>query len=250
MNRRQFLRDTAITAMLARVPLASAQAAATEIAFTFDDPTTDGGGNLTWHEINEQITRHALCLQSQVNPVCLRQTHRQRVRDNNWSPPGIAPAISSAIILYSHLDFNVSTDTDSGELKKVTLAEFEGDFLRNDPLIRDYRHFTRLFRYPFFKEGDTVEKRDGMRAFLQEHGYRIGRATIDASDWAIAARLQKRIDAQPHAALGGISRFPAAAHLGACPVLRFARPSACSIGQCGTRWSFIIMRSTRYFLII
>ena len=31
-----------------------------------------------------------------------------------------------------------------------------------------------------------------MRSFLQQRGYRIGRATIDASDWAIASRLEKR----------------------------------------------------------
>lgn len=73
----------------------------------------------------------------------------------------------------SHLYFNVSTDTDPDGFKRISLAEFESDALKNEPLIRNCDHFTRLFRYPFFKEGDTAEKRDGMRAFLQEHGYRI-----------------------------------------------------------------------------
>jgi peptidoglycan-N-acetylglucosamine deacetylase len=206
MNRRQFLRDTALTAMLARVPLASAQASATEIAFTFDDPTTDDSGNLTWHEINQRIlaTLSAYNLKS-ILFVCGKRVDSESGQQlvAAWDRAGHLIGNHS----YSHLYFNVSTDTEPGGLKKVTLAEFEADFLRNDPLIRDYRHFTRLFRYPFFKEGDTVEKRDGMRAFLQEHGYRIGRATIDASDWAIAARLQKRIDAQPHAALVGYRDF-------------------------------------------
>src|SRR5207245_9992734 len=39
----------------------------------------------------------------------------------------------------------------------------------------------------------TVEKRDGMRSFLRQHGYRIGRATVDASDWAINTRLENRV---------------------------------------------------------
>ena len=104
---------------------------------------------------------------------------------------------------YSHLNFNDSVDADGS--KQVTLAEFEADAQKNEPLIRNYQHFDRMFRYPFFKEGDTVEKRDGMRAFLQQHGYRIGRATIDASDWAIDARLQKRVDGQPSRRPGGIS---------------------------------------------
>ncbi len=64
-----------------------------------------------------------------------------------------------------------------------------------------------MFRYPFFKEGDTAEKRDGMRTFLHEHGYRIGRATIDASDWAIDDRLQRRAAAQPGADLTGYRDF-------------------------------------------
>jgi hypothetical protein len=43
----------------------------------------------------------------------------------------------------------------------VALAEFEADALKNEALIRRYSHFKRLFRYPYFEEGDTVEKRDG-----------------------------------------------------------------------------------------
>jgi peptidoglycan/xylan/chitin deacetylase (PgdA/CDA1 family) len=205
MNRRQFLRNAAITAAVARIPLASAQASP-EIAFTFDDPTTEGGANLKWPERNQRIldTLAAYNLKS-ILFVCGKRVDTESGQQlvAAWDRAGHLIGNHS----YSHLNFNASTDTDPGGLKKVTLAEFEADFLRNEPPIRDYRHFTRLFRYPFFKEGDTVEKRDGMRAFLHEHGYRIGRATIDASDWAIADRLQKRVDAQPHAGLAGYRDF-------------------------------------------
>jgi hypothetical protein len=67
--------------------------------------------------------------------------------------------------------------------------------------LRSDSHFVPFFRYPYFKEGNTVEKRDGLRAFLQQHGYRIGRATIDASDWAIDARLRGRVKQNPEAEL-------------------------------------------------
>jgi len=89
----------------------------------------------------------------------------------------------------------------------VTLAEFEADALKNEPLISSYPHFVRLFRYPFFKEGDTAEKRDSMRSFLSEHGYRIGRGTIDASDWAISARLESRAKGNLKADLSGYGNF-------------------------------------------
>jgi len=71
------------------------------------------------------------------------------------------------------------------------LTEFEADTLKNEALIRDYSRFVRLFRFPFFKEGDTAEKRDGMRSFLQQYGYRSGRATIDASDWPSTAEWKR-----------------------------------------------------------
>ena len=95
--------------------------------------------------------------------------------------------------------------SDGSDDANVTLAQFEGDALKNEPLIAGYTHFIRLFRFPFFKEGDTREKRDGMRVFLRQHGYRIGRATIDASDWAISSRMEKRIQQDGKAALSPIA---------------------------------------------
>src|SRR5205085_818180 len=66
---------------------------------------------------------------------------------------------------YSHVNFNSD---------EVSLAGFEADLLKNEQFIRDYPRFVRLFRFPYFKEGDTAAKRDGMRSFLQQHGYRSG----------------------------------------------------------------------------
>lgn len=204
MNRRQFLNYAAATAMLAAIPRAWGASRIPEIAFTFDDPTTDGGAGLTWAELNDRM----LATLDSNNLKSILFVCGKRVDSNSGSQliaawDGAGHLISNHS--YSHLNFNSSTDDDGS--KKVTLAEFEADALKNEPLIRDSHHFTRLFRYPFFKEGDTVEKRDGMRSFLQQHGYRIGRATIDASDWAIDARLQKRVEANPHADLAGYRDF-------------------------------------------
>src|SRR5262245_18595147 len=97
---------------------------------------------------------------------------------------------------YSHLNFN-----------KVTLTDFAADAVKNEPLIVSYRHFAKLFRYPYLKEGDTAAKRDGMREFLQQRGYRNGRVTIDASDWAISGRLESRVKKDPKADLSGYRDF-------------------------------------------
>lgn len=202
MNRREFLQYTATTAMLSAVPVASKQNKSPEIALTFDDPTTDGGANLSWHDVNQRIlaTLAGHNLKS-ILFVCGKRVDRKAGQEliAAWDRAGHLVGNHS----YSHLYFNASTDSGA----TVTLDEFEQDALKNEPIIREYQHFVRLFRYPFFKEGDTIEKRDGMRAFLREHGYRIGRATIDASDWAIDKRMAQRIAAQPNADLTGYRDF-------------------------------------------
>jgi peptidoglycan/xylan/chitin deacetylase (PgdA/CDA1 family) len=55
------------------------------------------------------------------------------------------------------------------------------------------------FRYPFLHEGDTVEKRRAVRAYLLAHGYRIAQVTLDWEDylWNSAyARCVVRNDAK------------------------------------------------------
>jgi hypothetical protein len=91
---------------------------------------------------------------------------------------------------YSHLNFNDP---------KTTYDDFVADFDRNEPLIRPYRRFTRLFRYPFLKEGDTADKRDRFRDLLKQKGYRVGHVTIDASDWYVDDRMIARLKSQPAA---------------------------------------------------
>jgi len=82
-----------------------------------------------------------------------------------------------------------------------SFEQFSQDVLRVDALIKDLPGFTKRFRFPALKEGDTVQKRDKMRAFLTEHGYRMGYVTIDASDWYIDQRLRARLAKAPEADL-------------------------------------------------
>lgn len=83
--------------------------------------------------------------------------------------------------------------------KKVGLAAFEADVAKMDALLQPIPGFTKLFRFPFLKEGDTAEKRDGFRAWLQAQGYRNGAVTIDASDWYYDSRFLAWKEAHPGA---------------------------------------------------
>jgi peptidoglycan/xylan/chitin deacetylase (PgdA/CDA1 family) len=85
---------------------------------------------------------------------------------------------------------------------KTDLAAFLADTERMDALLRPIPGFTRLLRFPYLKEGDTAEKRDGARAWMKAHGYRNGAVTIDASDWYYDARFAAWRKARPGAPSG------------------------------------------------
>ena len=85
---------------------------------------------------------------------------------------------------YSHRNYNAPA---------TVVSEYLQDILRAEALLKDYPRFRKYFRFPMLKEGDTAAKRDAMRSFLAQHGYRSGHVTIDNSDWAIENRLSARL---------------------------------------------------------
>lgn len=99
---------------------------------------------------------------------------------------------------YSHLHF---------PSKKITLENYRDDFLKVEPMISSMKHFTKLYRFPYLKEGDTKKKRDGMREALKKHGYSQGYASIDASDWYIDLRMRERLTKDLNADLTGYRDF-------------------------------------------
>ncbi|WP_253715821.1 polysaccharide deacetylase family protein [Bdellovibrio bacteriovorus] len=74
-----------------------------------------------------------------------------------------------------------------------TLHEFSADILVADKKLQQFPTFQKIFRFPYLKEGDSVEKRDGMRDFLKDNDYTNGHVSIDASDWYVNMRLIEKI---------------------------------------------------------
>jgi peptidoglycan/xylan/chitin deacetylase (PgdA/CDA1 family) len=75
---------------------------------------------------------------------------------------------------YSHADLN-----------RRTIDEFSRDALLNEPSLSRFSPSDdwRWFRYPYLREGDVIEKREGVRAFLRQHRYKIAQTTIDYEDY-------------------------------------------------------------------
>lgn len=93
---------------------------------------------------------------------------------------------------YSHRNYNDP---------RITTATYAEDILHAESVLKDFTRFRKLFRFPMLKEGETAEKRDGLRAFLKKNGYRTGHVTIDNSDWIVDDRLRARLMKDPQADL-------------------------------------------------
>ena len=162
-----------------------------EISFTMDDPEVTASPLLTSQKRNELILKafkkHQIkgalfvCGMRINNPEgqsLLKQWNSQKHLIANHS--------------YSHLDYNSSD---------MTFQKFKNDFEKTEPLISQLSQFTKLFRFPYLKEGNTVSKRDQMRDFLLQKGYNEGYVTIDASDWYVDERMRARLEQDPNADL-------------------------------------------------
>lgn len=86
-----------------------------------------------------------------------------------------------------------------GYYPDADFSKYTQDILRNEELLKQFSRFRKFLRFPYLKEGKTVEQRDEMRAFLRERGYRNGHVTIDNSDWYIDGRLRARLKNNPKA---------------------------------------------------
>lgn len=76
---------------------------------------------------------------------------------------------------WSHPHF----DTHSATAYQANIARDEAMLRRVDP-HGDWK----WFRYPYLEEGNTLPRREAVRAWLAAHGYRIAEVSIDFQDWA------------------------------------------------------------------
>jgi len=165
------------------------EAHARSIAFTFDDgpDMTDSVGmtaaqrnSAILEQLAEAKIKSALFLAHTDNDPNRLTLVRQ------WGEQGHMVANHTA----THPDFNS---------KQMTLQTFEQDMLACDQAISTLPGYTRFFRFPYLKEGNTAAKRDGFRKFLKSLDYRTGAVSVDMSDWYYNSRLRDRLSKDPHA---------------------------------------------------
>ncbi|KFC72999.1 polysaccharide deacetylase family protein [Massilia sp. LC238] len=80
---------------------------------------------------------------------------------------------------------------------KVTLAQYQQEVLDCDRVIAALPGYQKWYRYTYLREGNSKDKRDGMRAFLRQQGYRNGYVTLDTSDWRLNEKLTEVLAKNP-----------------------------------------------------
>ncbi|MEE4245265.1 MAG: polysaccharide deacetylase family protein, partial [Kangiellaceae bacterium] len=78
-------------------------------------------------------------------------------------------------------------------INTTSLIDYQNDFLAAHSKLKDFSNFKPWFRFPYLREGDTLNKRDGMRQTLVENGYTNAYITLNNYDWYIEVLFQRAI---------------------------------------------------------
>ena len=167
--------------VLCGVALATEPRAKLKVALTFDDLPLNG--TLPTGALRSEFARATTAVLKKyrippsygfINAHALEQSPDGALALKLW----IAAGHPLANHTYSHLD-----------LSKNSADDFQREILRNEPVLellqpaRGAKGTWKWFRYPYLHEGDTLEKRRAVRAFLQANGYRIAETTLDWEDY-------------------------------------------------------------------
>ncbi|MEO8447126.1 MAG: polysaccharide deacetylase family protein [bacterium] len=165
------------------------------ISFTFDDGDTSAIAGYSNEQWNEMLLGH---LKDDGITAALfvkgknLDNEKGKLIIKSWNDAGHMICNHS----YSHRNYNSSV-----------FEDYKADFLKDDSLISGYSNYTKLFRFPYLKEGESAEKINLFRDLLKDNSYRNGSVTIDASDWYVNGRLIKKLDLDPLASIEGYRDF-------------------------------------------
>jgi peptidoglycan-N-acetylglucosamine deacetylase len=161
----------------AAVLAAGISANAQQIAFTWDDVPAHSAlpANETRVAIGKKLidamkAEHMTGVYGFVNGVAMEREPASEPMMKDWRDAGF-PLGNHA---WSHMNLNTAT-----------LADWEADVLKNEPVLEKYAAGSdwHWLRFPYLAEGDTPEKRTAARKFLAEHHYRIAAVTMSFGDY-------------------------------------------------------------------
>lgn len=159
------------------VAMVAAPVGAQQVAITFDDLPEHG--DLPPHVSRLQVAKSLLSTFKKenlppvygfINGVALEDTPSEMKVLKAWRAAG-QPLGSHT---YSH-----------PALTGTTVEKYEQDIAKNEPLLEKLMagQDWRWFRYPYLREGETLEKRDAIRGYLVQKGYEVAQVSLDFEDY-------------------------------------------------------------------
>ncbi len=168
-----------------------------KVSFTFDDGSTGNRPNYTFDEWNSMLLKklkdaniEAMFFVTGKDKTGLKGKKLLESWNNNGH--------KIANHTFNHSNYNN---------KNHSFKQFKNDFIKNESILNKYSNYSKFFRFPYLKEGNTREKIDSVRTFLKQQNYRNGHVTIDASDWYIDSRLVKRLRKKPNSDITDFRKF-------------------------------------------
>lgn len=159
------------------VPLELLSGGGLKIAFTFDDLPAHGAlpPGVTRQQVADKII------------AALKEAQAPAVYGFvNGGFMAKEPGSESVLDAWRAAGFPLGNHTWSHmNLNENSAAEFEADLTKNEDVIskRMGNQDWRWLRYPYLREGDTPQKRDEVRAFLAQRGYKVAQVTMSFGDY-------------------------------------------------------------------
>lgn len=150
---------------------------AQKVAITFDDLPLNG--DLPPGVTRVEVVRNTLeVLKRHHVPAAYGFVNGKKLEGNADAAEALKLWAASEPVgnhTYSHLDLNANPS-----------EAFEREIEEDEPvleLVAPKDANWHWLRYPFLREGDTVEKRRAVRTYLQAHQYRVAQVTLDWEDY-------------------------------------------------------------------
>lgn len=175
---RLFARIMALALFLCVALVPTSVASAQEVALTFDD--LPAHGPLPPGTTREDVTRKILAALKEANVPAVYGF----INAGKLTPH---PEDLKVLQLWRAAGQPLGNHTyDHMDLNENDVAAFEQNIEQNETLLKSLMDGKdwHWFRYPYLSEGNTLEKRRAVRAYLAQHHYRIAQVSIDFEDYA------------------------------------------------------------------
>jgi peptidoglycan/xylan/chitin deacetylase (PgdA/CDA1 family) len=163
--------------LLAGIVVMTASAQAQQIAFTWDDLPAHSA--LPPGETRIEIGRKLIAAMKEAGvPPVYGFVNGIRTEEQPLSTPMLKEWRDAGFLLGNHTWSHMN-------LNQHSLEEWKADLLKNEPLLKVYMGTGdwQWVRFPNLGEGDTSEKRKGVRRFLAGQGYTIAGVTMSFGDY-------------------------------------------------------------------